>query len=131
LLLATLAFASACQRLDPGRSRQGQVALAFAQALSSGSYADARACLSETLAREWPVAKLQRTYEALVSDGRLGQVTAIEVTETMDDWPARRVDDVGWAYVALSGKTFSQGITVVVAEEHGRLVIRAIEWGSP
>jgi hypothetical protein len=33
--------------------------------------------------------------------------------------------------VALANDTFSEAVTVVTAEERGRLVIRSIEWGRP
>jgi hypothetical protein len=49
----------------------------------------------------------------------------------MEDWPNKEEDDIGWAYVALSGDSFSEAATVIMKLEDGRMVIRSIEWGRP
>jgi hypothetical protein len=36
-----------------------------------------------------------------------------------------------WAYVAMSGSSFSEAVTVIVAEYDGVLLVRDIEWGRP
>jgi hypothetical protein len=51
--------------------------------------------------------------------------------EFMDDWPARQSQDIGWAYVSITGAGFIEAVTVVVAEENGAAKIREIEWGRP
>ena len=51
--------------------------------------------------------------------------------EFMDDWPARQSQDIGWAYVSITGAGFIEAVTVVVAEENGTAKIREIEWGRP
>ncbi len=55
---------------------------------------------------------------------------SLPVTE-MEDWPDREESDLGWVYVALSGSTFSEAVTVVVSNQEGRHVIRSLEWGRP
>jgi hypothetical protein len=35
-------------------------------------------------------------------------VTVDDHTESMDDWPAKKSDDIGWVYVSISGATFGE-----------------------
>ena len=55
----------------------------------------------------------------------------VGVITTLQEWPARQAGDVGWAFVAISGQSWCEGVSVVVAREDGRDVIREIEWGWP
>jgi len=70
--------------------------------------------------------------------GRVGVVayserpaTDVAVVAAMDYWPDKQAGDVGWAYAAIWGEGFSEAVTVTVAEEGGRDVIRVLEWGRP
>jgi hypothetical protein len=58
-------------------------------------------------------------------------LTRAEIITDMEDWPNKEEDDIGWAYVALSGDSFSEAATVIIKLEDGRMVIRSIEWGRP
>jgi hypothetical protein len=49
----------------------------------------------------------------------------------MSEWPGKIPGDVGWAYAAIGGDMVSEAVTVVVTDEHGRHVIRSLEWGRP
>ena len=49
----------------------------------------------------------------------------------MDYWPDKQPRDIGWAYAAIWGEGFSEAVTVTVAEEEGKEVIRVLEWGRP
>ncbi len=51
--------------------------------------------------------------------------------EAADKWQAKEDGDVGWAYVAMSNDYYSEAVSVVVAQEQGRSVIREVEWGWP
>ena len=55
----------------------------------------------------------------------------LEVGQTMEAWPDKQPHDVGWAYVSIGGDVYSEAVTVVVARENGRLVIRQVEFGRP
>ena len=129
-LVALLVCSAGC-RLNPGQSRQGQVALEFARALSVGRFDEAHKHLSSELGQQLPVPKLREAYEGMVSYGQPGKADVVQVMEAMDYWPAKKAGDVGWAYVAIAGDSFSEGLAIVVADEGGRLVIRDIEWGRP
>jgi hypothetical protein len=47
------------------------------------------------------------------------------------DWPAKQAGDVGWAYVTVLGEECIEAVTVFVAEQGEKLVIRDVEWGRP
>jgi hypothetical protein len=50
---------------------------------------------------------------------------------SFEEWPAKQPGDVGWAYVSVQGDELVEAVTVTVAQEAGRLLIRHIEWGRP
>ena len=49
----------------------------------------------------------------------------------MDTWTRRQPDDFGWAYVSIDGMNYCEAVSVTVAAERERLLIREIEWGRP
>lgn len=59
------------------------------------------------------------------------ELSQAEVITDMEAWPDKKEDDIGWAYVALSGDSFSEAVAVIVKQEDNRLVIRSLEWGRP
>lgn len=59
------------------------------------------------------------------------QISEAEVVIAMEEWPDKKDNDIGWVYVSLSGRTFSQGVTIVVEEQKSNLTIRSLEWGRP
>lgn len=74
--------------------------------------------------------KLETTYEDMVSYGD-GPVKVDGHSEFMAEWPARLPEDIGWAYISISGSDFDEAVTVVVSDENGFPKIREIEWGRP
>ncbi len=107
-----------------------KVALEFASALVSGNYEQAHALISQSRKDEWSASWLQTEYEEMIAYGD-GPASFLEVMETMEDWPARQKEDVGWAYVAIAGEEYSEAVAVVICNEHGHMRIRDIEWGRP
>jgi hypothetical protein len=107
-----------------------QIALDFARALVNGAFGAAHDVLSADLKAAIPAAELGRLYRNMLSLAA-EQPDTVEVIETMRDWPDKQPHDVGWAYVAISGKTFSEAVTVIVVEQGGALCIRSVEWGRP
>jgi hypothetical protein len=103
------------------------VALAFAVALKDRRFADAHGMLCAALRAEMSAQQLQERLEGMVG----GVVDHVEVGETMRDWPDKQTDDVGWAYVAMSGAQFVEAVTVVVRREEARLCIWDVAWGRP
>jgi hypothetical protein len=109
---------------------QGRVALAFAQAIAGGDYSRAHGMLSSRLAQELSAADLEDAYTQMVSDGG-GRPSTLRVMGILGNWAGRRDDDIGWAYVAMTGDDVSEAVAVVVANEGKKPVIRELEWGAP
>ena len=105
-------------------------ATAFAQALVDGRFEDAHSMLTDDLKDRVPVERLQAAYEGLVEYGT-GPVQVDDQLTTMEEWPDKRTNDVGWAYISISGTDFVEAVTVVVSREGDELKIRNIEWGRP
>ena len=49
----------------------------------------------------------------------------------LDEWPKTLPHDVGWSYVSIEGDDFVEGVSVIVADVGGELLIRDVEWGRP
>jgi hypothetical protein len=110
----------------------GKLGFAFAQAIANGQFASAHAMLSQGLKQVLRPQDLESSYRHMIEYGE-GPPSLIQVinVESMDGWPSKQERDLGWAYVAICGEEYSEAVSVVVAQESGREVIRKIEWGRP
>ena len=108
----------------------GRVAMAFAQAIVGGDYTRAHQMLSKQLAERSSPSDLAAAYERMVAYG-VGLAVAVRVMGTLRDWADRRDGDIGWAYVGIDGRGFSEAVAVVVASQDAKPVIRELEWGRP
>jgi hypothetical protein len=110
----------------------GRVVLAFAHAVTSGQFDDARALLSTTLRAQYSVEQLELAYKAMLENGD-GVETAVEMIQAddMQGWAIRKDGDLGWAYVAICGEDFNEAVSGVVSTEFDRPVLRTLEWGRP
>lgn len=115
---------------DPGKTPHGAVALAFASALAAGDFTRARELLAPEQRKAITSVELRGTYEAMISYGGT-PADEVEVMNVMETWPAKEPGDIGWAYVAISGDGYGEGIAVVVAAVGSDLLVRDIEWGRP
>ena len=106
------------------------LALDFARAISTGNRAHAHALLSSALQAATTPDQLAADYARMVEYGE-GPPGIIQVMTSMTEWPDKTADDREWIYVAIANDTYSEAVTVVVAREEARLVIRSIEWGRP
>jgi hypothetical protein len=116
--------------MGPSDSRQGTVALAFAEKLVAGDYTAAHSMLASVLGENLSAAQLRNEYERMIEYGD-GPPAFVCVVNVLDEWPAKQAGDVGWAYVAIAGGDYSEAVAVIVSQERERLVIREIEWGRP
>ena len=117
----------ACSKPAPPDHRYQQVAVDFAAALVARDFPRAHGMLSATAALS--PAQLQRRFDDMVAP--IGPLSAPQLTTTLDDWPAKQPGDLGWAHVAIPGRTGSEGVTVVVSDEPAGLRVRSVEWGRP
>jgi hypothetical protein len=116
--------------MEPSESRQGVVALSFAERLVAGEYEGAHSMLASSLRDKLSPARLKDDYENMVEYGD-GPPNVLGLMNILEEWPTKQEGDVGWAYVAVGGANYSEAVAVVVTEEMGRFVIREIEWGRP
>ena len=116
--------------MKPSETPNTELAMNFARALVAGDYPRAHGFLSAGLKASKTAEQLGAEYAEMISYGE-GAPDILQVMTTMDDWPDKRPSDTEWVYVAMANDTYSEAVTVVVAQEDGRLVIRSIEWGRP
>jgi hypothetical protein len=50
---------------------------------------------------------------------------------TLEDWPGKQADDLAVVYVALNGDSFSEAVTLTLAQHGEEALIRHLEWGRP
>jgi len=129
-LMVTVACSSGAVKAPPEKAPHTTLAVEFATAIAAGDYGRAHAFLSSGLRSATPASKLQTDYTEMVSYGS-GARTTIAAMTALDSWPEKQPGDVEWVYVAIANDTYSEAVTVVVAQENDKLVIRAIEWGRP
>jgi hypothetical protein len=62
-----------------------------------------------------------------------GPLQGAEVIEefTLEDWPDKQPDDLAVVYVALNGESFSEAVTLTLAQYDEEILIRHLEWGRP
>lgn len=109
---------------------QSEPALRFAKALAAGRYDLAHGMLSSSLQAEQSAQALGARHHQMIDYGG-GPPDELKVLETLDAWATRQPGDIGWAYVSVGGDGWAEGITVVLADQAGKPVIRSIEWGRP
>ena len=129
-IVLTLALATACSRNVPRQPADADAtALAFAHTLAGGNGTRAHEMLSASLQSAMTPAQLATAYKEMAGrDG--GNPTTIAVQKTLDEWPDKAPGDLRWVYVAIANDTFSEGVSVVVAQEGSRLAIRTFQLGQ-
>ena len=130
LVLALVTIIAGCTFMTPTKTDNTELALAFANALASGDATRAHGMLSAKLRSATTPDKLAAEYTEMISYGS-GPPTTVAVMTTMSSWPDKQPGDTEWVYVAMANDTYSEAVTVVVAQEPSGLVIRSIEWGRP
>jgi hypothetical protein len=119
-----------CIGMAPKETPNTQLALGFAKAIASGDAERAHEMLCVKLRSALTPARLAAEYKEMISYGS-GAPTTIAVITTMGWWPDKQPGDTEWVYVAIANDSYSEAVTVVVAQEQSGLVIRSIEWGRP
>lgn len=114
------------------------IALTFARALVAKDYDRANAMLSTALKPSYPPETLAEHLKQMVhcSENDSDWPTSVQVVTGLDrsdtaNSVRSHPNDFGWAYVSIAGDGYNEAVSVTVAEEQDRLVIRTIEWGRP
>lgn len=107
-----------------------EIALEFGSALKDGDFSLAHSLLCQSQKEQLPETSLQEEFERMFAHDE-GEIKIVEVTETLEEWPEQEPNDLGWAYVAISGETFAEAVMLVIKNENGQPCIGSIEWGRP
>ena len=106
-----------------------QAALAFVDALTKRSYAEAYAMTTRSFQEQTTLAALQKSFEACCPLD-YGAFDIPEILSTMDDWPDKTPSELRWVYVTLGGEC-NEAITVILDREDHTIRISQIEVGRP
>lgn len=107
-----------------------EFAKSFAETLAASDYESAHTMLSPEMQQHYTVANLRENFEEMVEYGE-SPVRVDGTVGTLEDWPGRTPDDIGWVYVSVSGDEFGEAVTVIVSAIEGKMAISSIEWGRP
>lgn len=105
-------------------------ALKFSNLMSSRNYSDAYEMTSKKFKDNFSATEMQENFEDMISSD-WGEVSPIEVGETMMEWPTKESSDIAWVYVILGGEVYSEALTLILAGEEDSIKIREIEFGRP
>jgi hypothetical protein len=110
-----------------------QIAVTFASALVAGEFEKAHALLAPSLQTRLTPDKLREELVSMWSGYAAGPATEIYFNENsvLQDWHDRLPEDLGMAFIGISGRDFHEAITVLVSDINGKPLIRDIEWGRP
>ena len=114
---------------DQGEAAMDQAALAFVDALTKRSYAEAYAMTTRSFQEQTTLAALQKSFEACCPLD-YGAFDIPEILSTMDDWPDKTPSELRWVYVTLGGEC-NEAITVILDREDHTIRISQIEIGRP
>ena len=107
-----------------------QLALQFSNAMASRDYLRAYDLTAGSFRQNYSQQDLQSSFEDIVPVD-WGEVSPIEVGETMTEWPAKENTDIAWVYVSLGGDMYSEALILIIAAEKDSLKVREIEFGRP
>lgn len=131
-VIALYLFAFGCSQQESTMSLQDakDTALKFSNLMSSRNYSDAYEMTSKKFKNNFSATELQENFEDMIPSD-WGEVSPIEVGETMMEWPAKESSDIAWVYVILGGDVYSEALTLILTSEEDSIKIREIEFGRP
>ncbi len=107
-----------------------RVAEQFGNAVAKGDFAQAHEFLTEQAQKTYSPAAMEQAVKNMTAYAE-GPIQEVEVTGKLDSWPDKLPGDVGWVYVALTGESFTEAVTVVLANTANGIRVRWLEWGRP
>jgi len=112
-----------------------KIAVDFASALSEKKFDVAHQFLAEELQDEYsPDSLKEEMFEMFDVYEWNTEPHSIEFDQSsgsMEEWPDKIENDIGWAYVGIIGDSAVEAVAVIVTETSEGLKIRSIEWGRP
>lgn len=107
-------------------------AQSFGDLIASRDYSGAWDLLTKEAQRTITPEDL-RTAATSMSAYAPGPIREAQVMEEfiLEDWPDKQPTDRAVVYVALSGESFSEAVTLTLAQVGEAVLIRNLEWGRP
>jgi hypothetical protein len=108
------------------------VAQRFGDLIARGDYSAACSLLSKQL-QSATTPKAIKAAVASMTAYASGPIQGAEVIEdfSLEDWPGKQSGDLAVVYVAFNGESFSEAVTLTLAEYGHEILIRHLEWGRP
>src|SRR2546429_380241 len=97
-------------RTKDRQTAHGKTAFAFARALADGDFDKAHQMLTKGLGSEFPPARLKERYEQMIAYAENASAIEVDVIVTHEEWSAKQLSDVGWAYASISGRDEEAGV---------------------
>ena len=134
--LILMAILAACTRRTPPMTEHLNAAILvaeqFGQAIVRGDFEAAHALLADETQRTYSPAALKTAVTDMIAYAEAPLQHATVMREVvMEDWPDKQPGDLAWVYVSLQGESFSEAVTVVLADTKRGARIRELEWGRP
>jgi hypothetical protein len=123
-------------RLLPVRTKDAMshrfVAQRFGDCIAKNDYSAACALLGEELQSSMTPETIKNAVAAMIAYAP-GSIQDAQVMDefTLEDWPGKQPGDLAVVYVALNGESFSEAVTLTLAQYGEGVLIRQLEWGRP
>jgi len=116
----------------PNKSQENleKFPLQFAEHLSNRKYSEAYEMTSSDYQTLIDLNQFKTEFEAMIPLD-WGEITPIEIGETLKNWPDKKSSDLIWVYISLGGDVYSEAVTIVISLENENLKISEIEFGRP
>jgi hypothetical protein len=108
------------------------VAQRFGDCIAKKDWGAASALLTEDLQSSITPEIIKNAVTTMIAYAT-GSIQKAQVMDdfTLEDWPGKQADDLAVVYVALNGDSFSEAVTLTLAQDGEEAVIRHLEWGRP
>lgn len=110
----------------------GAIAQRFGDCIAKGDYAAACELLSKGLQASTTPQTLEQAIASMLSYTTDPIQEAVVMDEfTLEDWPGQQAGDLAVVYVALNGESYSEAVTLTLAQYGEMTLIRDLQWGRP
>lgn len=103
----------------------------FVTCLMMGEYAEARDLLVEPDA--WTSSALAQTWTHMMGSSTEPVFLAEEAisVDSMDQWPERLEDDLGWGYVPVLNTLVNEAVSAIATQTEAGIRLRSVVFGRP
>ena len=108
------------------------VAQRFGDCIAKNNYSAACTLLGEELQSSMTPETIKNAVITMTAYAS-GPIQIAQVMDefTLEDWPGKQPGDLAVVYVALNGESFSEAVTLTLAQYDEDVLIRQLDWGRP